>query len=260
MKKGLFRKGVIAVIIFLFIGVGMQPAFPNNNITINNENQILNLQENKKTIQSDEVRLFCLGRINNLNINETHCSFDCINFRMYFRFYYEGLFYSCKTHYKKNNTYQRLIEGESWEISYTHYEYKDYSSFHIRYNNFRGIIKPSYILGFFSINFNNSSSLFCNELLENDKLKFKNESFNLNLDYVYRAFFMGKITDLEIGEDYYYFNTTDIFRVYFQKFENLYWKRAIERTLDKKCGYYISGTRFIGIIKSDYICGFFLYP
>jgi hypothetical protein len=133
----------------LLIGVGIQPAFSNNNIAINNENQILNLQDNKKTIQSDEVRLYFVGRIDNLDINETHCSFDCINVRMYFRFYYEGLLYSGKTHYKKNNTYKRLIEGESWEISYIHYDYEDYTSIHIGYNNFRGITKTFIYFWFF---------------------------------------------------------------------------------------------------------------
>ena len=44
MKKEILIFGII----FLFIGVGIQPAYANNNITINNENQILNLQENKK--------------------------------------------------------------------------------------------------------------------------------------------------------------------------------------------------------------------
>jgi hypothetical protein len=118
--------------------------------------------------------------------------------------------------------------------------------------------KPSYIFGSFSINLNNSSSLFCNELFENEKLEFKDEIFNF--DYVYRAFFKGKITDLEIGEDYFYFITTDIFRIYFQKYDNLFWIRGIERTIDKKCGYYISESKFIGTLTPDYICGFFIYP
>lgn len=256
----MLKKNLAVGITLLFIFSSTVPTVSGFDYWVQDEKRILNLSECKDTTRSYDVYIFCIGRIDNLSINETSYAFDCINVRMILRYYYDGSLMYYYLHLKKSNIINSWVYGKSWEFSYTHYYNKDFYRFSIENCTFSGILKPSYIIGVFYLSMGNNSSFCNNELLENNKIKCEDESLILHDSFRSINFFIGAISDLEVEEDFYSFNATNIFRTYYYKLGNIRWRSGVQRIRNIKYNFGFGGDiHFRGILKSSFICGFFYY-
>lgn len=255
----MLKKNLAVGITLLFIFSSTVPTISGFDYWVKDENRILNLSECRDIIRSYDAHVVCVGRIDNLSINETSYAFDCINVRMILRVYYDGSMMYYYIHHKKSNTISSWVYGKSWELSYTHYYNRDFYRFSIENCTFSGILKPSYIIGVFNLSMGNNSSFCDNELLENNKIKCEDESLILHNSIVSIHFFIGAISDLEVGEDYYSFNATNVFRTYYYQWSNIKWRLGVQRIRNIKYNFGFGGDiQFRGIMTSSFICGFFI--
>ena len=254
----MLKKNLAVGITMLFLFSSTVPTISGYDYLGQDENRILNLSECKDITRSYDAYFVFVGRIDNLSINETSYAFNCVNVRTILRYYHDGSPLYCYFHYKKSNMIGSWVNGKSWEFSYTHCYYLDFHRFSIENCNFSGILKPSYIIGVFYLPMGNNSSFCHNELLENNEIKCEDESLILHDSSVGIDFFIGTISDLEVGENYYSFNATNIFRTYYHKWSNMWWRFGIQRIRNIKYSFGYVGIEFRGIITTSFICGFFI--
>jgi hypothetical protein len=254
----LLKKNLAVGIASLFIFSLIVPEISGFDYLVQDENWILNLLENKDIQTSYDVYVICVGRIDNLSINETKYAFDCINVRIISWYYYEGLPVYYYLRFKKNNTISSWTYNKSWHLSYTHYYDRDFIRFYIENYNFSGILKPSYIIGVFYSSIDNTTSFFNNELLENNQIKYEDESIILHDSEVNIDFFIGAISDLKVEENLIRFNTTNVLHTHYTKESNHRLNFGIERLRNNQYGFGYGGDiKFRGILTSSFICGFF---
>ena len=252
----MLKKNLAVGITLLFIFSSTVPTISGFDYWVQDENQILNLSEYKDIIRSYDVYWICVGRIDNLSVNGTSYVFDCVNVRMISRTYYDGspIYYYIRL--KKSDVFNSWVYRKSWEFTYTHYYDRDFYRFYLNNCTFSGILKPSYIIGVFYLSMGNNSSFCDNELIENNKIKCEDESLNLCDSSSHIRFFIGTISDLEVGEDYYSFNATNLFRIAYYNGSN-YRRLRVSRIRNMNYSFYYGGFQFRGILTSSFICGFF---
>lgn len=255
----MLKKNLAVGITLLFIFSATIPTISGFDYWVQDENQILNLSECKDITRSYDAHIFCIGRIDNLSVNGTSYAFDCVNVRMISRTYYDGLPTYFYIRLKKSNVFHLLVYRKLWEFTYTHYYDRDFYRFYLNNCTFSGILKPSYIIGVFYLSMGNNS-IFCDsELIENNKIKCEDESLNLRDSSSHIRFFIGTISDLEVGEDYYSFNATNLFRTEYYKSSNFFWRFRVQRIRNMNYSFYYGGFQFRGILTSGFICGFFYH-
>lgn len=129
MRSRIWKKGGVIGIILLFFGASVFPSVSGDSVTQKNARNVANSQKfddlNILNIGYKD-REYVIGRITNLTYEDGYFYyFDCINVRVY-------IFW---------------INGPSWGIEYRHF-FDNYGVFWVGYE-FKGIVKPTFICGYF---------------------------------------------------------------------------------------------------------------
>ncbi|MCX6663458.1 MAG: hypothetical protein NTZ75_04355 [Euryarchaeota archaeon] len=138
MRTKVYKKGLIIGVIFLLIGISMIPITSSmDNVKEKNNQGIVNSQK-LNTSDTPLIRhvykIHFIGRIHNLTIQEND---------------YRGYDYHFESYNLREFVYWRS-SIRSWGFSYDHYV-GGHASFGFGGYNFRGILRPTFICGYFYV-------------------------------------------------------------------------------------------------------------